>query len=510
MMRKLRAVALLISISLQVNAQLPFGAIAPDFTASDLDGQSWHLYELLDQGKIVVLEFSATWCPPCWAYHNSHAMHHFYEQHGPDGDDRARVLFIEGDPNTNTNCLYGSSGCNNYTPGNWVAGTPFPILDNAEIADTFQVSYYPSIYVVCPNRKVYEVGQWNATDLWEQALQCPVAFGNTNAGIFNYSTGTPFYEVCDELGLQPAFSLINLGSEALTQATIALQWNNNTVQTVEWTGNLGLYGEVPVVFDPVVVLEGGKLETRLIHINQAPLDDDETNNLQSDTFLSAGTFNSQKILLKIRTDQYGAETYWELRDAQGNVLESGGNQEVGPNGGGMFTGIDDGPGAYGNNIIIRDTLNLPSPGCYSIHFVDAYGDGICCNYGTGYYRLYNLDDPLHPLLSGGAFRAYDDRTFGADLSTAANEPAEGLFSVALYPNPAGESITLDIAVPERTLVSVALVNSLGQTVLRLPAEWAPEGEHQRVLPLGALPEGLYWLNLLAENRQITRKFIVRR
>lgn len=509
-MRKLWVLALSLTVWTYGSAQLPSGSIAPDFVTKDLNGQSWRLYDLLDQGKIVVLEVSATWCAPCWAYHNGHAMHTFYEQHGPKGDDRARVLFIEGDPKTNVNCLTGPAGCNDFTPGNWVAGTPFPVINDDSIAKAYQVEYFPTIFVVCPNRKIFEVGQWNAAELWEQAQTCPVASGEHNAGIFEFSAGTSFQEICANLEVSPAFSLINLGSEALTQATLALEWNNSTVQTIEWNGYLEVYEEAKIAFDALTLTDSGQLAARLSAVNNKPADDDPANNIGAKNFSAAKNFNNLKVLLRIKTDQYGAETYWELRDLQGKVLETGGNKAVGPGGGGMFTGIPDGPGAYNDNALIRDTLDLPEPGCYSIHFVDYYGDGMCCDYGNGYYRLYDLSDPLTPILTGGDFRAYDDRVFSAGLATATGEAARPAVSLHLFPNPASRFLQADFSLAEGAFVSIDLVNILGQNVWAESAAYRPSGEHSKNMEVSQLPEGVYWLRLSVNGRVHARKFVVQK
>ena len=509
-MKKHSVLFLLLALSSRLSAQLAPGTIAPDFTAQDISGQTWHLYELLERGKIVVLEVSTTWCQPCWAYHNSHAMQDFYEAHGPEGDSTVQVFFIEGDPQTGPECLSGPSNCDFFTPGNWMNGTTYPYFDNAAIADSLQVSYYPTFFIICPNKKIYQVGQLDAEELWEKSSACPVASGTNNAGIFDYDAGTDLREVCDTLFIEPSFSITNLGSEPLTAATVTLHWDNNLEQTKQWSGNLSVYEEAILEFDSLPLAGAGTLKTTISSINNGVGDDDFSNNVHNEFFAMAEQFTTAQIILKIKTDDYGAETYWEIRNEQDSVLYRGGNLNVGPDGGGMFTGLPGGPGAYGNNALINKTLVLPGNDCYSILFVDAYGDGMCCDYGNGYYRLYNSNNPVVPILTGGEFEAKERRGFGVTSTLATGEAvaAAETIHLLLAPNPVADVLNVQFTLSEPTDVSAAVVNALGQSIYTYPFQQLASGEYLWPLSVNDWDCGVYFIHFREGPRTLTQRFFV--
>lgn len=162
------------------HAQLADGSEAPDWTLTDLDGNTHTLYDELDAGRQVYLVFSATWCGPCWGYHNSGNMESIYEDFGPDGTNEARVYFIEADLNTNEACLYGPSGCNGTTQGDWVDGIPFPIINltsanGPSVASQYQIGYYPTVYTICPDKRIFETGQASSAVLETYMTSCDMA-----------------------------------------------------------------------------------------------------------------------------------------------------------------------------------------------------------------------------------------------------------------------------------------------------------------------------------------------
>lgn len=250
-MKKLLLLILFFVAGLQMaQAQIPDGSIAPDFTGVDINGESHNLYSLLNAGKHVYIDVSATWCGPCWNYHNSHALRDLWETHGPPGTDEAFVMFIEGDAATNTACLYGPSGCVGGTQGDWVSGTPYPIIDDASIAGLYQIAYFPTIFYICPiDKKVYEAGQLPATSLWNfRTSHCappPITYSidlQRNVKCFGTSTGA--INITPGGGLNGSFTYL-WSNGATTQDLNNIPAGNYTVTITR--------GNQTAVSDPITI-----------------------------------------------------------------------------------------------------------------------------------------------------------------------------------------------------------------------------------------------------------------
>lgn len=137
------------------------GATAPDFTVTDINGNQHNLYSYLNDGKVVLLDVSATWCGPCWNFHNAHYLEDLYTEFGPNGTIDVVVLFYEGDDLTNVQDLDGTDP---NSQGDWITGTPYPIINEDPLQLSLNVYAplgFPTINVIsCADKKI----KWN---LWD-------------------------------------------------------------------------------------------------------------------------------------------------------------------------------------------------------------------------------------------------------------------------------------------------------------------------------------------------------
>jgi len=156
---------------------LPDGSIAPNFKGTDLNGNDYELYDLLAQGKTVYLDFSTTWCGPCWTFKESGVYNAVHTTFGPSGSDEVVVLFIESDDTTTMDDLLGST---DESFGDWISGSEYPIIDDANIGGMYRVLGYPTVISVCTDRKIKDMGLDKAfTDFENNLKSCPDSFDPT-------------------------------------------------------------------------------------------------------------------------------------------------------------------------------------------------------------------------------------------------------------------------------------------------------------------------------------------
>ncbi|MBI3502087.1 MAG: T9SS type A sorting domain-containing protein [Bacteroidetes bacterium] len=238
----LAALALAFSFG-ETKAQLADGSTAPNFTFTDMKGNTQDLYTYLNAGKVVVIDVSATWCNPCWVYHTSGALDQFYNTYGPSGSNKATVIFIEGDAATNDACMTNTGGCSK-TPsqGDWTLNTAYPECNptTAQGIGTFNsnyaIAYFPTMYMICVDKKIKKVDQYTAAQL-ASALNatCPPPSAGNDAGVSSVAAPNAF--ACGT-SFTPSVTIRNFGNAALTSCTINYKVDNNPVQTYNWTGNL--------------------------------------------------------------------------------------------------------------------------------------------------------------------------------------------------------------------------------------------------------------------------------
>lgn len=216
------------------SAQLTDGSIAPDFTFVDMKGVTQNLYTYLNQGKYVALDISATWCGPCWEYHTKiKTMDDLYMKHDTPGDKKWKVLFVEGDEKT-SNADMNGAGTN--TKGNWMQNTHFSMMNPpagaalASFIKNYKVGFFPTLYLICPNKKVFSKIlndpnlDWPRAADWEKIAK---GCGQVT-GIEDVETGNPIIVYPN-----PATNHVNVYVDLSYTTSIKLQVVNSIGQTVD-------------------------------------------------------------------------------------------------------------------------------------------------------------------------------------------------------------------------------------------------------------------------------------
>jgi hypothetical protein len=484
MKKKLLTLTTVFFLAISAFAQLPDGSVAPNFTTTDINGNTHTLYDYLDQGYTVILDISATWCGPCWGYHTGGTFEDVWEDHGPAGmpgvsantTDDVMILWFEGDASTTSADLNGT-GDNTY--GDWTF-PDFPICDDNNIASLYNLPYWPIIYTICPNRLLTESGQATAAGHYANLNDCATAVEGLNAGIASYSGDLA--ASCDgEVNI--SVDVQNLGTENLTSFDIEIYDAGVSIGSESFSGNLSTYQITTIDFGMLTVT-GTAFE-----IGITTSDVDISDNVLTQNISLAATNANPEVTVAISTDAYGSETTWEITNNWGTMVASGG-----PYPDLQAAGTTD-------NTPVTHTLG---DGCYTFTIYDDYGDGINSGYGEGSYTVTDANGTT--LASGGEFADSDVTMFGvgSGINSVSEEVTLGL---NIYPNPTSTTANVVFTLGESALVTASLVNVLGKTV-KANAYKLNAGNQKISFDVADVTAGVYFLQLDVNGQTTTQKITV--
>ena len=469
-----------------VNAQLPDGTLCPDFTGTDINGNTHNLYSYLDAGYTVVLDISATWCPPCWSYHQAGTLEDLWMNHGPAGGtgvsasttDDVIVLWIEGDASTTLADLQGTTAG---TQGDWITGTNFPIIDDATIAQTLGIAYFPTLYTVYPDRYLEESGQGGST-----YSNISANIGNhtgstgVDAGLFSYTGETV---ACGSLDVQVLIQ--NKGTQVLNAGDITVNVSAGGTNIGSATNSTTLaQWETESVSVPATLSSAATITVEAV----ATGDVNNGNNslTQAIGFATAG---SGDLTFTLTLDQYPTETSWEFANSGGSVLASG-------------------SGYTTNYQVITETLSVPSDDCYSVTIMDSYGDGLGGAQWGGTDGSWTIVDAAGTTIASGTGDFGDENVDKMQMTTGSvglNE--NGINELSIFPNPFTNNATISFNVEGLERTTIEVINTIGQNVQSFDLGTVT-GNQLVQLDATELPAGFYLVSITSGKNTVTSRVTV--
>lgn len=305
--------------------------------------------------------------------------------------------------------------------------------------------------------------------------------------------------------IAPQFTIRNTGNANLTSCDIIAEING-VESVVNWTGDLQLMSEETITMDEFSfeTQEGtNELTITVANTNNEDNEEEVSNTIVS---LEAAPEGGDVVLVTIVTDNYGNETYWRIMDEGGNKIAEGGNPNVENNYGTGNFPPPVGSGTYGNGQTYNQEVVIPANGCYTFELFDYYGDGFCCAYGNGSYKVRNVATN-QIIIQGTQYLDMVDGKFEGTMASSINENELGN-SLLIFPNPVINQVTIQTSLSESADVSIEVYDLTGKVVYAENLGVQPAGTFIKQLNFEEISTGMYLLNIRAGEASVVRKLSV--
>lgn len=288
--------------------------------------------------------------------------------------------------------------------------------------------------------------------------------------------------------ITPGLAFSNSGNVTITAAAISYRIDDETPVVYNWSGSLTAGQQTTIALPEMTVAGGDHTFNVAILTLNGGVDQAPANDNKSQAFTIVNAYNTTEVTITIQTDDWGDETIWILMDENENPLA--GNVD-------MNTGNID---WLDSNELYTYTVPVTNGACYMFGVLDISGDGMCCEFGEGYYRVETSNGTV--IAEGGEFAQQVTHPFRIDTSMGKGDIAKGLNSIRLYPNPANS--VLNIALPETMALpdGYTVYNSLGQVM-----DAGKFTSASQTLNIAEYANGVYFVKVASGENSKTIQFI---
>ena len=168
-------------------------------------------------------------------------------------------------------------------------------------------------------------------------------------------------------------NIINVGVNDMTSMTLNADFQGSLV-TVNWEGNLPQFGTTTVDIPFEAPFGQYDMNIDIVSVNGQPFSNSTSCPVSCTEWIDYETEEDEVTLrLEFMQDKFGNQDTWEFVSDDGTVLASGGPYQL---------------LAGGNSTQLHvESVVVPAGACVRFSIYDSGENGICCNYGQGYYIL---------------------------------------------------------------------------------------------------------------------------
>lgn len=272
----------------------------------------------------------------------------------------------------------------------------------------------------------------------------------------------------------------NGGLEELTSLKFEAYVDGELTKEQTWEGSIVSYAGTQIEMELDVPGGTHQVEVKIVEANGTAYEFAKATNVTFSEWAEVIIEGEEEeFTIDIMQDKYGNQITWELLGSDGTALASGG----------PYTML---VGGSASTQLHQEKVTVAKGECVKFVIKDAVGNGICCQYGEGYYQI---KDSKGNLLVDG------DGDFGSEASVllsvtdgvSVNETLT-TETYNIFPNPVKDVLT----VKGENMKQVVIYNSVGQMVETINAE----SDEVRV-NVSTYNNGMYLINVIDNNGEMT-------